>query len=258
MDGNQGEIMCIFSGSVHHVGNTKIFARKQDDIQYLVYSMEVAAPKEVAMILPLPVSSHEEDTVKFINLKGYPNFFNVMEKCFDRPMRSLSRGGGCFGVAPLKVHNVGNFIASFVPYKSSFMRLDQAFRLPANAWQKLPDYRNYGYAVFQLKPKVDIEEIHPMAFTFPSSFRNKLFFPTVHLHDGEFHKQEEFDHELYFQGDILENNLFEHLYKNKSEYKLSKFMDLYKCKEIVLDEVGYKFKVHGDYPNKDILLSLKD
>lgn len=76
--------MCIFSGKVEEVGDTKIFARLQDDLQYLVYEMSVNTSKDVAMILPLPVSSHEEDVVKFINLKDYPQFFKDLEKSFFR------------------------------------------------------------------------------------------------------------------------------------------------------------------------------
>jgi len=37
------------------------------------------------------------------------------------------------------------------------------------------------------------------AFTFPHAKGAKLFFPTVHVHDGEVHKTAEFDHELYLQ-----------------------------------------------------------
>lgn len=38
-----------------------------------------------------------------------------------------------------------------------------------------------------------------MAFVFPTRFPEKLFFPTVHIHDGEVHKTERFDHTLYCQ-----------------------------------------------------------
>jgi len=79
--------MCIFSGRVSHVGGTKIFARLKPDpvhgaSQYLVYSMNVSTDTDVAMILPLPVSSHAEDAVQFIALDGYPEFFEDMEKGF--------------------------------------------------------------------------------------------------------------------------------------------------------------------------------
>src|SRR5271165_6403057 len=117
-------MMCIFSGQVSYVGGTRIFARLKPDLangssQYLVYSMNVSTDTDVAMILPLPVSSHAEDAVKFIALNGYPEFFEDMEKGFPKPKRrgldeefDLAAGPSC---AMLKVHEVGDFIASFVP-----------------------------------------------------------------------------------------------------------------------------------------------
>ena len=47
----------------------------------------------------------------------------------------------------------------------------------------------------------DVAMTHPMAFQFPSRLtaEAQLFFPTVHIHDGEIHKKEKFDHILYAQ-----------------------------------------------------------
>jgi hypothetical protein len=88
--------MCIFSGLVKHVGGTKIFARLRADAtegmsQYLVYSMSINTDHDVAMILPLPVSSHEEDAVKFIALDAYSEFFDDMEKGFPHSGNGLPR-----------------------------------------------------------------------------------------------------------------------------------------------------------------------
>jgi hypothetical protein len=41
-----------------------------------------------------------------------------------------------------------------------------------------------------------------MAMKFPTS-DPALYFPTVHVHDGEVHREAAFDHELYFQCDNL-------------------------------------------------------
>ena len=38
-----------------------------------------------------------------------------------------------------------------------------------------------------------------MAFQFPSATPDRLFFPTVHIHDGKVHSRAEFDHTLYCQ-----------------------------------------------------------
>jgi hypothetical protein len=98
----------------------------------------------------------------------------------------------------LKVQRVGSFEASFVPTVGDFDRLDERFRLPSNVWEKLPGYAGFGFAVFKLKPIHG--PVHPMAFSFPSSMPQKLFFPTLHIHDGQIHTEEEFDHTLYAQG----------------------------------------------------------
>ena len=102
----------------------------------------------------------------------------------------------------LEVQQVGDFIASFVPTMADFGRLDKQFRVPQQSWDKIPKYHDYGFAVFQLqnlrgKP-------HPMAFKFRSRLHTgdgsaELFFPTVHIHDGEVHAREHFDHTLYLQ-----------------------------------------------------------
>ena len=93
---------------------------------------------------------------------------------------------------------VGSFVASFVPTVKDFSRLDEQFRLPDGTWDKLPAYKDYGFAVFKLKKGE--QKVHPMAFEFPRADKTRLFFPTVHIHDGKVHDQAGFDHVLYCQG----------------------------------------------------------
>ena len=76
--------------------------------------------------------------------------------------------------------------------------LDEQFRLPSGIWDKLPQYKDYGFAVFKLKKGE--HKVHPMAFEFPRADKSKLFFPTVHIHDGKVHAKADFDHDLYCQG----------------------------------------------------------
>jgi hypothetical protein len=42
-------------------------------------------------------------------------------------------------------------------------------------------------------------DYHPMAFEFPRRDASRLFFPTVHVHDGIVHETASFDHTLYCQ-----------------------------------------------------------
>ncbi len=195
--------MCCFSCPVESVSETRIFARASTKgRQFLVYSMIVDASQELAMILPIPVPANpDEDAVRFINLEEYEDFFDEMESGFPRPpaIRSDPSVSALAG-GPLVVEQVGSFEASFVPSIKDFGRLDQRFRLPIHVWNKLPKYRQYGFAVFQLmKEKHGAQKVHPMAFEFPRANPRQLFFPTVHIHDGSVHAKAEFDHVLYCQ-----------------------------------------------------------
>ena len=198
--------MCCFSRPVDTVADTNIFARdSKDGRQFLVYSMKFKSGEDLAMILPIPTPKNSaEDAVKFIDLKKYEAFFDDMRKGFpepppprakdDAPPKKAAAGG-------LVVVEVGDFVASFVPAIKDFARLDEQFRLPEGVWEKLPQYKEFGFAVFKLKkPKKGESKVHPMAFEFPRADKGKLFFPTVHIHDGKVHARADFDHALYCQG----------------------------------------------------------
>jgi hypothetical protein len=228
--------MCCFSQPVDQISNTNIFARRANGRQYLVYSMTYTAAQDLAMVLPLPVPPHPpEDAVRFINLERYPSFFDDMRLGFGGG-RSLSLPESVPAAAgTLQVHEVGSFEASFVPTLDDFDRLDERFRIPRDVWDRLPDYHNYGFAVFKLKGEepVDLMEpdetprqarikylrekfhrepqerppapvprlAHPMAFEFPRRNPELLYFPTVHVHDRSVHPSAQFDHMLYCQPD---------------------------------------------------------
>lgn len=196
--------MCCFSRPVLDVSSTKIFARLGIGVdQFIAYAMNLSANEDLSMVLPIPVvPGSGEKAVKFISLEKYPKLFDDLWKGFPEP---VSRGGADpFGAAAdlpqtkLEVQSVGAFDASFVPSIADFSRLDERFRLPQDVWKKLPGYANFGFAVFKLKQMNG--PVHPMAFSFPSSMPQALFFPTLHIHDGEIHAREKFDHTLYCQG----------------------------------------------------------
>ncbi|HEX3904915.1 MAG TPA: hypothetical protein VH853_18925 [Polyangia bacterium] len=195
--------MCCFSGPVRDVANTKIFARATaHERQLLAYQMTFSTATDLAMILPLPVPEGTADgALRFIDLEGYPEFFDQLKSGFpEPPSRSVSNGplGRTAAAAPLPVEQVGSFEASFVPSAQDFARLDPRFRMPDGVWRRLPQYRSFGFAVFKLKK--DAHTVHPMAFEFPRVPGGKLFFPTVHIHDGTVHATAWFDHSLYCQA----------------------------------------------------------
>jgi hypothetical protein len=248
--------MCCFSKPVKVVKATNIFARSATGgRQYVVYSMTVQAKENMAMILPLPVKKGAgDDAVEFINLKEYPEFFDHLRIGF--PERLQGEGLRSPGLqskseaAPLEVHEVGDFEASFVPTVKDFVRLDERFRLPEGTWEKLPQYKSYGFAVFKLKEVADPKKIHPMAFAFPRADEKKLFFPTVHIHDGKVHEKAGFDHALFAQsrpGEALSLHGWE-----ESVSSADNFMQVKKAQGIVSGtEHCYKKDLSGNLPNKD-------
>lgn len=251
--------MCIFSSDVESVEGTSIFARRTSPTsQALVYSMSYEARSELAMILPLPKSlGAGEDAATFIDLSSYSNFFTDMQFGFpveSRPGASSSpQDGRGAALSPLKVHEVGSFEASWVPTLSDFSRLDDRFTLPSASWDQLPQYSDYGFAVFKLKPGA--KTAHPMALEFQTRESDRLFFPTVHVHNGAVLPDASFDHVLYCQSDSarLGGDWKASTFIKGSPFFAKNFIQIDRAKGLVLpDQVVFKNSVYGRHPNQDI------
>ncbi len=252
--------MCCFSGPipVPEVQNTRIFARMgQRGNQVLVYQMAVEVPEDLAMILPVPVAKGAgEKAMQFFDLSKYPAFFADLHALYPMP-QYFSSGNDPFGSAPdraavrLPVIAVGAFEASFVPGIADFHRLDERFRLPDQVWDELPGYADYGFAVFKLKKGKG--EAHPMAFSFPSADPKKLFFPTLHIHDGKVHDEERFDHTLYMQGSRAEmgGGWEESPGLASSKVKWRQTHGMVRPELHVL-----RRPMHGTFPNGDVVVAL--
>lgn len=247
--------MCCFSGPVRDVADTKIFARAAErGRQWLAYQMTFLITTDLAMILPLPVPKATPDgAVRFIDLEGYPDFFDDLKSGFPQPpSRSLSNGpvATAAAAAPLPVQQVGSFEASFVPSVRDFARLDARFRMPAGVWDRLPQYQSFGFAVFKLKK--DARTVHPMAFEFPRADAGKLFFPTVHIHDGTVHAEAAFDHALYCQTQGHLSSLTDW---RESPRPAGMFADIKRAKGLLEKDAHCYFKrLSGTHKNQDIVL----
>jgi hypothetical protein len=268
--------MCCFTGpplAIKRVWKTNIFARADGDQQILVYSMNVTGNEPVAMILPLPVPPRSaEDSVRFINLEGYRRFFVDLNSGFPEitvgpPLSLGAPAAAASSSAPprLEVHRVGKFEASFVPTLADFERLDPRFRIGDEVWQALPQYQDWGFAVFKL---IDLgrgwfwkkRTIHPMAFSFPRRddsrrTKNTLFFPTVHVHDGAVHAAAQFDHQLYSQAPTFLSASRYWGFHQLSAEPAQTFMDVERANGLVNAELPVsRMSIFGTRTNEDVWL----
>lgn len=260
--------MCCFSRAVSSVGATQIFARRLDDgpRQALVYSMTLSFSEELAMILPLPVAT-AVDHIEFLNLSHYRTFFSDLAKCFPPPKPPPGVLAATVRTAPppqqLAVHDVGDYVASFVPQARDFERLDPRFRLPTSLAELHDEYADWGFAVFQLKPgrrpspaqttqtTQTTQTVQPMAFTFASRRPDAIFFPTLHIHDGQsVEPLAQFDHQLTLQtADPL---LAQTLRWRQSEHRVGKFVSPAKTGVLTAPkDIAHRTLFIGKLPNQD-------
>lgn len=252
--------MCCFSRPVKSVSDTKIFARfGANGRQFLVYSMKLDAAEPLAMVLPIPVAEGAKETdLRFINLEKYPAFFEDMNSGFPVLMTASydvnSIAPRAASKVPLAVIQVGSFEASFVPTAKDFSRLDERFRLPPQSFEKLKGYSKFGFAVFKLK--AGNQKVHPMAFAYPASSK-RLFFPTVHIHDGKVHDRATFDHDLYCQPGA--DHGLKLLDWSESRGAAAQFMKMELAQDVVLrDEHCYKRTLRGKLGNTDTFVELQN
>lgn len=247
--------MCIFSSQVQSVGATRIFvADLGRGVHATAYQMDFLASEPVAMILPVPVlKGTGDEALAFVSLGGYVRFFNDLDRCFPEPEAWRK---GSYGLsAPilasiLAVHEVGDFEASYVPSIADFPRLDPRFRLPESAWETLPDYHDFGFAVFQLRPGPKLRRVHPIAYRYPAERPEALFFPTVHVHDGGGAEPEAlFAHNLYAQGPWPVKGLGWEV-----GVQPGRVMDPARSQGLIAPDVPVqRAQLYGFYPNADIL-----
>ena len=271
--------MCIFSQPVVSVMDTNIFARLlPDGWQYLVYQMQFETQQTNAMVLPVPVQqpSRDSGSMEFISLKENEDFFKDLDKGFPLAVPPKRRGARSWDKAvdsdmsQLQVHEVGDFIASYVPTLADFSRLDEQFRVPQDSWDQIPQYSDYGFAVFQLKTLKG--KPHPMAFKFKSRLigpnQKSVFFPTVHIHDGEVHDLEEFDHALFLQAPEFDRLSGPYRQRRRlvtdkatgyvrSKWTADRFCDIDACQGIVdKDGLVHRLEMQGRMKNQDVLADL--
>jgi hypothetical protein len=218
--------------------------------------MKYTSRAPVAMVLPVPYAPVENGEnggapLRFVDFSEYPDFFSKLASGFV----VTGAGPGTLGSelgddedAPLAVERVGSFVASFVPRVADFARLDKRFRMSDDVWRALPQYRDWGFAVFQLDAG-DRGEVHPMSFLFRTREPGRVFFPTVHVHDGTVPQRAHFDHMLYAQTSAVPRDW-------QRSYKLaSTFVDVDRTQRLVRASAEmHRLGMYGARANEDVWL----
>lgn len=174
--------MCIMARPVRSVSNTRIFVGcdSRRERQLLVYEMAVELQGgSNAMILPVPAAVPED--VALLDLSEAPQFFDDLDKPFERMTLGTKGGSRGFGDT-LKIHEVGNYRVSIAPSVEDLDRVDPAvFTLSAETRQTLTP--NYGTGfVFVVAALRESGKFHPLAYTHPVMEDGRLFIPTRHEH----------------------------------------------------------------------------
>lgn len=253
--------MCCFTREAK-VSGTRIFARLDGGRELLAYEMTFAADGELAMVLPVPTpAGSAEDAVRFLDLSGYPEVFGHLAASFVVTGALAASPGAsgldaAAGIERLEVHEVGAFDASFVPSPRELLRLDPRFRLSPEVLAALPAYADWGFVVFKLRPPEGSKTKlpHPMAFSFPTRTPGELFFPCVHVHDGEVHESAAFDHMLYAQ---LEPGSAPRPEPDRiwarSTGVLSEFADASRAAGLLeASSLAFRVEIRGSHPNEDV------
>ncbi len=258
--------MCFFSDDEGHapgltIHDTRIFARGDGPRQWLAYSLYLETAGDVAMILPLPVpAGAPEDAAVFVDLSPYPTLFADLATCMagGHPPEDPD-DSDCLladdAPPPLRVHEVGSFVASYVPTLADFARLDPRFRLPQTIWDALPGYADWGFAVIQFRP--GSHQNHPIALHFPRRWPDRIYFPTTHVHDGQLHPEATFDHMLYYQGMIRparHGAASERAGWSFARAPTDRFIDLDRAAGLVDGQPLESLRYHGLRPNEDVWL----
>lgn len=235
--------MSSFSGTISRVGNTRIFARATPEgKQFLVYQMDYDADKDLALILPLPTTANSADAVRFIDLSDYPEFFADIDKGFP-----YTRGGIPDSGSPRKRAKGASIESSFVPTQEALAQLDEKYRMMQELWNHLPEYNDFGFAVFKLS--ADAHTVPPLAVEFTMRTPNLLYFPTVHIHDGTVPQEAPFDHDLFCQARAGWLRSYD---------VAGSFIDIERAQGVVDGgERVSRMTVQGLHPNSDIIVGLK-
>lgn len=179
--------MCIFTGPVENVSNTKILvAAIQHDHcrQMTVYENNVETKNPNTMVLPVPSGQ----SINFVDLSKYPG--DVFKECDTFfPQLIEKSGGGSFGFGfseaaeYLVIEKVGGYECSIANSIDQMKKADpNVFVLPDNIEEVLRRHYSEGFSFIICKFGNAKISKHPIAYTSSRLRNGNIFIPTRHEH----------------------------------------------------------------------------
>lgn len=237
--------MCIFSGDVENVKNTKIFVAPcaRRTTQLTVYSNRVNLKNEAFMVLPFPGKF-----VKFVDLTERKDFFEDLEISFPK---SKSRS---YSFEP-KLEQVGSYQAVAM---SDFKELSLiSHKLNINLHPEVLSFLEkhysfgFGFVVFRLMKDKETQ-YHPFAYMHTTD-TGKMFIPTIHYHSRT-DKQvtADWDHKIYLLNRQLNTGVVQiQNFKVPVSENVFDFRSL--PGDLELPQYLTKYEIRGNsFPNMDL------
>jgi hypothetical protein len=258
--------MCMISGDVEDVSNTKIFcAFLSNNKQITVYSNQIKTidkPSPSAMILPVP-----NKVSKVIDMTKYPNFFEKLNKACTPVTKGRGGNFSFNNSAPLPVQRCGSYRYTIVPNIEQFKNVqNNVFDVDLSCLDYMKKYysKKFEFIVCILDKDA---EYSPFAYVHDVD-QKRLFVPTRHYHThpggtnfGFDNKGGiDWDHSIYTidNSDIVEKwndggkNTFDRNIKTRNSQKIPDIPNFY----TYLNWRNLKKRVVNDqnYSNGDILI----
>ncbi|MCC6750577.1 MAG: hypothetical protein IT371_23145 [Deltaproteobacteria bacterium] len=256
--------MPCFTRPVAAVGQTQLYARAADDGgQLLAISATVAAREDLALLVPLPTpAGTAADAVRFLDLQSYPTFFDELGLGFTALPRAASAAPPRALRGTPRAHAIAPLELSVAPDLASLARLDARFAPSPRLLARLAEYADFAFAVLRLtswggllahfrRPQARL--VLPVALHFPRRWSDRLYFPTLAVHDGDDASEPELDHLCYCQPD---ERTEPHLARwERSAHAASSFVDPGRAQGLVDGRAPcHRLTLRGPRGNQDLVV----
>jgi hypothetical protein len=263
--------MCMISGKIEKVNNTKIFAANIGNHKQLtVYSNDVQlsnTQKPVAMILPYPKSKTPVQVIETNSLDN--GFFHDMNACFPSSEgMTLTFGRGKIlksATDYLPVLRSGNYQYSLAHSTQDLNRINpDVFRITGPLQSLLQDYENNHFAFIVCI--IDSSAAYSPFAYITGIVNAQIFVPTKHYHEHETSSSgfgllsdvyqwgssgaysDDWDHSIYLLNTGQTGNALQS-FQNKKRYSFADYLSPYPTEKM------HKITMIGRHPNNDVVVS---